>query len=48
MTIPSRKGQIELVKADFAKGFQNAYDQAIDCSNAMMNLDVTLRDSSGN
>ncbi|MCF7744589.1 SEC-C domain-containing protein [Aeromonas veronii] len=48
MTIPSRKGQIELVKADFAKGFQNAYDQAIDCSNALMNLDVTLRDSSGN
>lgn len=48
MTIPSRKGQVELVKEDFAKGFQFAYDQAIECSNAMMNLAVIFKDSDGN
>ncbi|WP_456294871.1 SEC-C domain-containing protein [Vibrio sp. AK197] len=47
MTISSRKGQLELVKDDFTKGFQNAYDQAISCSNALMAEDVVLKDING-
>lgn len=47
MTIPSRKGQVELLKDDFAKGFQNAYDQALDCANALMSDDVVLKNSVG-
>ncbi|WP_228398767.1 hypothetical protein [Limnobaculum xujianqingii] len=48
MTISSRKGQAELVKDDFTKGFQNAYDQAIECSNALMGEDVYFKDANGN
>ncbi len=48
MTISSRKGQAELVKDDFTKGFQNAYDQAIECTNALMEKDVYFKDASGN
>ena len=48
MTLSSRKGQVELVKDDFTKGFQNAYDQAIECSNALMQEGVHFKDAAGN
>jgi hypothetical protein len=48
MTLSSRKGQVELVKDDFTKAFQKAYDQAIDCSNALMSQDVYFKDADGN
>ncbi|MDF4656918.1 SEC-C domain-containing protein [Vibrio parahaemolyticus] len=48
MTIPSRKGQVELVKSDFAKGVQNAYDQAIDCATALKDENVVFKDIDGN
>ncbi|HHS9537546.1 TPA: YecA family protein [Klebsiella quasipneumoniae subsp. quasipneumoniae] len=48
MTLSSRKGQAEIVKDDFTKGFQNAYDQAIECSNALMEAGVHFKDASGN
>lgn len=47
MTIPAKKGQVELVKDDFIKGFQNAYQQALECAEALMLDDVILKDING-
>lgn len=48
LTIPSRKGQVEIIKDDFIKGFQNAYDQALECAAALTSgANITLKNSNG-
>ncbi|AQQ00504.1 SecA-like protein [Pseudoalteromonas aliena] len=48
MTIPARQGKVNLVKDDFVKGIQNAYDQAVECSNALLQDDMIIKDIEGN
>ncbi|MFS1960090.1 YecA family protein [Vibrio lentus] len=48
MTIPARQGKVGLVKDDFVKGVQNAYDQAVECSNALLVDDIIIKDIDGN
>ncbi|PTO54672.1 SEC-C metal-binding domain-containing protein [Vibrio splendidus] len=48
MTIPARQGKIGLVKDDFVKGVQNAYDQAVECSNALLLEEIIIKDIDGN
>ncbi|WP_318515894.1 NERD domain-containing protein [Photobacterium leiognathi] len=47
LTIGARKGNIDLVKQDFTKGVQNAYDQAVVCKNALLQEGITLKDING-
>lgn len=47
MTIPARQGKVHLVKDDFVKGVQNAYDQAVDCSNALLEDGMVIKDIDG-
>ncbi|HHF2953599.1 TPA: YecA family protein [Vibrio diabolicus] len=48
MTIPARQGKVNLVKDDFVKGIQNAYDQAVECSNALLLDEMIIKDIDGN
>ncbi|OEE85937.1 SecA-like protein [Enterovibrio norvegicus FF-162] len=48
MTIPARKGKVNLVKDDFAKGVQNAYDQAVECAEALLMDGMVIKDADGN
>lgn len=48
MTIPARQGKVNLVKDDFIKGIQNAYDQAVECSNALLQDEIIIKDIEGN
>ncbi|MDC5808831.1 SEC-C metal-binding domain-containing protein [Vibrio europaeus] len=48
MTIQARKGNIDVVKRDFAQAVQKAYDQAIICKDALIRDDIILKDSDNN
>ena len=48
MTIPARKGNVSLVKDDFVKGVQNAYEQAVECAEALHMDGMVIKDADGN
>ncbi len=45
LTIDARKGNDLIIKKDFQRGIQSAYDQAILCSKELLNSENTVRDS---
>ncbi|OCH05054.1 SEC-C metal-binding domain-containing protein [Aliivibrio fischeri] len=47
LTIEARKGNVDLVKDDFTKGFQKAYDQAVVCKDALLQEGITLKNADG-
>ncbi len=47
LTIGARKGNVDLVKQDFTKAVQNAYDQAVICKEALLKDGITLRNAEG-
>ncbi|UXN05277.1 hypothetical protein [Bartonella sp. HY761] len=40
LTIPARKGDSKILSDDFKKAVQNAYDQSLDCADALINWDA--------
>lgn len=47
LTINARKGNIAALTDDFKKAIHNAYDQAWDCSQLLLDEKITLKDSNG-
>jgi len=48
LTIQARKGNDSLIKSDFKKAVQDAYDQALSCADLILDESYMLQDSSGN
>ena len=48
LTIEARKGNDPKIRDDFKKAVQDAYDQAYECSNALLEEDCRLLDQKGN
>lgn len=48
LTLPSRKGNIGQIEADFQRGVQNAYNQAKTCALAFGKNNTRFQDSDGN
>lgn len=48
LTLQARRGNIDILKSDFFKGIQKAYNQAVECSVALHKGAVILKDENGN
>ena len=48
LTVSSRQGEIERIKADFGEGIQTAYEQGLLCRKAVIEKNNVLRDRRGN
>ena len=47
MTLEARRGNDGVIKSDFAKSVQDAYDQAFSCANLVLGRNCRLQDSAG-
>ncbi|MEZ8348897.1 SEC-C metal-binding domain-containing protein [Vibrio splendidus] len=47
MTLGARNGNAKILKDDFAKAVQSAYNQTVECADALQLDGITLRDSDG-